>query len=57
MDGLTGEVIENGQWFKEKMDTILTREMLFQASAEIAGVIVPGGGFAVKVVEKMTAGH
>lgn len=57
VDGLTGEVIENGQWLKEAMNTLLTREMLFQASAEIAGVIVPGGGFAVKVVEKITAGH
>ena len=55
VDGLTGEVIENGQWFKEKMETILTREMLFAASAEIAGVIVPGGSFAVKVVEKITS--
>lgn len=55
VDGLTGEVVENGQWFKEKMETILTREMLFAASAEIAGVIVPGGGFAVKVVEKITS--
>jgi len=56
VDGLTGEVIENGQWFKDKMETILTREMLFEASAEIAGVIVPGGGLAVKVVERMTSG-
>lgn len=55
VDGLTGEVIENGQWFKEKMETILTREMLFEASAEIAGVIVPGGGIAVKMVERITA--
>lgn len=55
VDGLTGEVIENGQWFKEKMETILTREMLFEASAEIAGVIVPGGSLAVKVVERITA--
>lgn len=37
------------------MQTILTRDMLFEASAEIAGVIVPGGGLAVKVVERMTA--
>lgn len=57
VDGLTGEVIENGQWFKEKMETILTRDMLFAASSEIAGVIVPGGGFAVKVVERITAGN
>ena len=56
VDGLTGEVIENGQWFKDKMETILTRDMLFEASAEIAGVIVPGGGLAVKVVERMTNG-
>lgn len=55
VDGLTGEVIENGQWFKEKMETILTRDMLFEASAEIAGVIVPGGGFAVKMVERITS--
>ena len=55
VDGLTGEVIENGQWFKEKMETILTREMLFEASAELAGVIVPGGSLAVKVIERITA--
>ena len=55
VDGLTGEVIENGKWFKERMETVLTREMLFAASAQIAGVVVPGGGFAVKVVERLTA--
>ena len=37
------------------METILTRDMLFEASAEIAGVIVPGGSLAVKVVERITA--
>jgi len=55
VDGLTGEVIENGQWFKDKIGTIATREMLFEAGAEIAGALVPGGGFAVKVIGKMTA--
>lgn len=55
VDGLTGEVIEDGQWFKERMDSVLTRDMLFEASAEIAGVIVPGGGIAVRVVERITA--
>ena len=57
VDGLTGEVIENGQWFKEKMETIPTREMLFEASAKIAGVIVPGASFAMKIVKRMTAPH
>lgn len=55
VDGLTGEVSENGQWFKDKIGQIATREMLFEAGAELAGVIVPGGGIAVKVVEKLTA--
>jgi hypothetical protein len=55
VDGLTGEVIENGQWFKDKINLITTREMLFEASAEIAGVFVPGGGIAVKVIEKITS--
>lgn len=57
VDGLTGEVIENGQWFKDKLSSITTREMLFEASAEIAGVFVPGGSIAVKVIEKITAGN
>lgn len=55
VDGLTGEVVENGQWFKDKMGAIATREMLFEAGAEIAGALVPGGGLAVKVIEKMTS--
>lgn len=55
VDGLTGEVIEDGQWFQETMQQkILTRDMLFLASAEIAGVIIPGGSFAVKVLDKVT---
>lgn len=54
VDGLTGEVIENGQWFKDKAAQVLTREMLFMASAEVAGHIVPGGGLMVKVIDRMT---
>ncbi len=54
VDGLTGEVIENGQWFKDKAAQVLTRDMLFMASAEVVGHIVPGGGFVVKVIDKMT---
>lgn len=55
VDGLTGEVIENGQWFKEKLQAITTREMLFEISSELAGVLVPGGGTAVKAIERITA--
>jgi hypothetical protein len=55
VDGLTGEVSEDGQWFKDKLGQIATREMLFEAGAELAGVILPGSGFAVKVIERITA--
>jgi len=55
VDGLTGEVIENGQWFKEKLQAITTREMLFEIGSELAGALVPGGGTAVKAIEKMIA--
>jgi len=56
VDGLTGEVIENGQWFKEKLQAITTREMLFEMGSELAGAFVPGGGTAVKMIERITAG-
>lgn len=55
VDGLTGEVIENGQWFKEKLQAITTREMLFEMGSELAGSLVPGGGTAVKVIERITS--
>lgn len=55
VDGLTGEVIENGQWFKEKLQALTTREMLFEMGAELAGAFVPGGGAAVKVIGILSA--
>lgn len=55
VDGLTGEVIENGQWFRDKLQAITTREMLFDMGSELAGALVPGGGAAVKVIEIITA--
>jgi len=55
VDGLTGEVIENGRWFKDKLQAITTREMLFEMGSELAGAFIPGGGMAVKVIGKLTA--
>ena len=54
VDGLTGEVVENGRWFKDKVDRILTRDMLVDIGADVAGTIVPGGSVAVKLFAKMT---
>lgn len=54
VDGLTGEVVENGRWFKDKVNEILTRDMLIDVGAEMAGVVVPGGGAAVKFLAKLS---
>lgn len=54
VDGLTGEIIENGRWFKDKLDKIMTRDMLLDLGAEMAGGLIPGGAVAVKVLGKIT---
>lgn len=53
VDGLTGAVRTDGQWFADKLDRILTRDMLIDASAELAGALVPGGSIAVKVINQL----
>jgi hypothetical protein len=54
VDGLTGEIVEDGRWFKDKVDKILTREMLVDLGADMAGTIIPGGGVAVKLIAKIS---
>jgi hypothetical protein len=54
VDGLTGEVVEDGRWFKDKLNRIMTRDMLVEVGAELASSIIPGSGAAVKVIGRMT---
>ena len=54
IDGLTGEVVENGEWFREKVDIVMSREMMFELGAEVASAVVPGSGYAVKLLNKVT---
>ena len=55
VDGLTGEVIENGDWFKDKVKEIITRETLLDLGAEVAGSLLPGGAVAVKIIGRISA--
>ncbi|ASR42583.1 hypothetical protein BEN78_03440 [Xanthomonas citri pv. mangiferaeindicae] len=57
VDGLTGEVVEAGQWFKDKVNRLVTRETMFELGAEVAGALVPGGGVVVKVFDRMTVSN
>lgn len=56
VDGLTGEVMENGVWYQDTIDRVMTREMLVMVGAEVAGHIIPGGSFAVRMVDKLAGG-
>lgn len=53
VDGLTGEILENGHWFKGTFDQTFTRDNLIELSAELASTMVPGGGTAIKIATKI----
>lgn len=53
VDGLTGEIIENGSWFKNTFEQAFTRENLIELSAELASTVVPGAGTAIKIANKI----
>lgn len=50
VDGLTGEVVENGRWFVDKLSQKLTRDRLIDLGAEVASLALPGAGLVVKAV-------
>ncbi|NIC43739.1 hypothetical protein [Aquabacterium sp. A08] len=55
VDGLNGEVVENGHWFRDKVQQVVTRDMLLDLGADVANSLVPGGGFAVKTLAKLAS--
>jgi len=54
IDGLTGDVVSSGEWFRDKIDKVMTREMLFDLGTEVASAAIPAGGIAIKVLQKLT---
>ncbi len=53
VDGLTGDVIEGGDWFKDKMHKMIARDNLVDMGAEVMNTVVPGGGLVIKLMNTM----
>ena len=49
-DGLTGDVHAGGKRLGDQIRGMLTRELLFDVTADAVGLLVPGGSIAVKLV-------
>jgi hypothetical protein len=50
-DGLTGDITGDGKKLGNQIKGMLTRDLLFDVTADAVGVIVPGGSIAVKLVK------
>jgi hypothetical protein len=50
-DGLTGEIHSNGRKMADQVKGMITRDLLFDVSADAVGMLVPGGSIAVKLVK------
>lgn len=51
LDAVTGEMHTGGKKWSDQIKGIVTRDFLFDISADAAGMIVPGGGIAVKLIK------
>lgn len=50
-DGLTGEIHSGGKKMGSQVKGILTRDLVFDVTADAVGMLVPGGSIAVKLVK------
>jgi len=50
-DALTGEIRGGGKKLSEQFKGLVSRDLLFDLTADAAGMIVPGGSIAVKLVK------
>lgn len=50
-DGLTGEVHTGGKKMNDQIKGMITRDLIFDVTADAVGLIVPGGSIAVKLVK------
>jgi hypothetical protein len=52
VDSLTGMVRSGNRIFREYLGKVVDQNFLFDVGADIAGLLLPGGSIAVKVVKK-----
>ncbi|MGZ6346485.1 MAG: hypothetical protein ACXWNC_02790 [Anaerolineales bacterium] len=50
-DGLTGEVKTGGKKLNDQFKGMVTRDLIFDVTADAVGLLVPGGSIAVKLVK------
>jgi hypothetical protein len=50
-DAITGDARAGGKWLGEQLKGMVTRELVFDVTADAVGLIVPGGSLAVKLVK------
>jgi hypothetical protein len=50
-DALTGEIRSGGKKLSDQIKKVLTRDVLFDVTADAASLFIPGGGIAVKLVK------
>jgi hypothetical protein len=50
-DAMLGDIRSGGKKWGDQIKGILTRELFFDVTADAVGMIVPGGGIAVKLVK------
>jgi hypothetical protein len=57
-DGLTGETNLGGRKMREQVKQFMTKDLLFDVTADAVGLIIPGGSIAVKLVKAVVdKGH
>ncbi len=50
-NALTGEIIAGGRKLQDQIKGMITRDLLFDVTADAVGMLVPGGSIAVKLVK------
>ena len=50
-DALTNDTRTGGKKWRDQIKGVLTRDLLFDVTADAVGMIVPGGSIAIKLVK------